>query len=103
MAHVPRTTIHAFQNRPLSILIDVDTALTPGDLTGTVFQVADVTVATFAPTAGGAGLEISVALSTADLTIAPGVYGWECRATVGGAVIVIAAGLFQLAAEPTAA
>lgn len=103
MAHIPRTTLHAYEKRAVSVLVDVVTSLTPGDLTNVVFQVGALQKTGLTPEAGGSGIEVPVELTVADLTLPPGVYGWECRATVGAVTVVVATGIFQLAAEPTVA
>lgn len=101
MAHVPRTRIHAYQKRPISILIDIATGLTPGDLTGVIFKFGTVEKTGLTPQAGGQGLEIPVVLTSADLTVKPGRYEWECRATIAGEPTPLATGRFDVSPEPT--
>ncbi|HEY7823023.1 MAG TPA: hypothetical protein VIG24_09330 [Acidimicrobiia bacterium] len=101
MSHVPFTTIHAYQRRGLTVIVDIDTDLEPGDLTETAFQFGTTTKAGLSPEAGGNGIEVPVDLSADDLDVAAGHYGWECRATIAGLLTVMATGVFAVSSEPT--
>lgn len=101
MSHIPQSRIHAFQKRAVPIEVDVETTLTPQDLTGIVFQLGSTTKTGLTAQTGGSGLIVDVTLTAADLDVAPGVYRWECRATIGGELRSLAHGAISVDAEPT--
>ena len=99
--HVPETHLHAYQNRALDLVVDVDTDVDAAQISGAVFEFGDTEKALI-PEDGGAGVLIPVSLTAADLSES-GAFRWECRATIGGQVHTLAVGTIRVSPEPTPA
>lgn len=99
--HVPQTHLHAYQNRALDLVVDVDTEVTAAQISGAVFEFGNTEKALI-PEDGGAGVLIPVSLTAADLP-EPGSFRWECRAIIGGQPHTLATGVLRVDPEPTEA
>ena len=99
--HAPTTRLHAYASRATTIVVDVDTDLTPGDLTDVTFEFSTTEKEGLSPVLGGNGLLVTVRLDGDDTDVTPGAYRWECRATFDGGVRTLATGLIDISPEPT--